>query len=96
MAKKLPTSLDEQETTINIPTNRVSDKVEVYTTDPVALRKMEKLRSSHPEEVTVLKDDEYSTTYVIPSSWIRIRPKRKVTDDRRQTLKEQLAKGRKK
>ena len=79
-------SLDEQETILNIVPAQISNRISVYTSNPVDVRYYRKLADTHPDEVTVLKSDGYGMEVELPVSWFR-RPKppnkRQMTDEQR-------------
>lgn len=90
MKPKDSVSFPEQETIVT--SAPVDGKIAyVYTCVPKDLRRMWKLYSEHPDEVSIYKDDKYSTEFIVPSSWVKIRPKRKVSDEQREAAAQRLA-----
>lgn len=85
-------SREEQETIINFS---AGDKTaQVYTCDPVYIRKMDKLCERCPESYKVIKQDEYSKTYSMPKKLVSFRIPREMTEEQRVAAAERLAKMR--
>lgn len=83
-------SLEEQETVINYsPAERKT--ATIYTSSQRDLRRLWKIYEQHPDEVQIVRDDKYGTEFRIPESWIRIRPKKEISEERRIAAAEQLA-----
>ena len=76
MAYKAPT--EEQETTINMLPPTVSKQAEIYTCIPAMMAHLTKLASEYPSDVAIVNGDGYVTA-TVPSSWIKVAPKRKCT-----------------
>ena len=86
----------EQETIINA--NAEEKMAEVYTADPVMIRKLDKMVEKYPNQYKVIKEDDVSKTYQFPKKLIRFgAPVTKVyTEEEKQKLREQFEKVRKK
>lgn len=86
----------EQETIINA--NAEEKMAEVYTADPVMIRKLDKMVEKYPDQYKVIKEDDVSKTYQFPKKLIRFgAPVTKVyTEEEKQKLREQFEKVRKK
>lgn len=84
-------SFDEQETTINMFPANVSKTSEVFSCIPVMMNRLRKLAVDYPSDVA-LRDNEDCVFATVPSSWIKIAPKRKsnMTEEQRQANKERL------
>ena len=91
MITKTGNSLDEQETIINILPSQITDRANVYSTVPAFVNRMWKLHEQYPAEVTVEKDDQYGTEFSVPKDWIKVKPKKKMSEEQKQILKERLA-----
>lgn len=89
MKPKVSTSVMEQETVINMSADVKT--AFVYTAMQRDLRRMWKLYAEHPDEVKVLKDDKYGTEFEIPAEWVRIKPKRAVSEEQRLAAAERFA-----
>ena len=63
----------EMETTITF--NRDEPIARIYTSDPVMLRKLDKLCAQIPV-ITVFREDEVSKTYICPKKLVSIRKPR--------------------
>ena len=86
----------EQETIVNA--NAEEKMAEVYTADPVMIRKLDKMVEKYPNQYKVIKEDDVSKTYQFPKKLIRFgAPVTKVyTEEEKQKLREQFEKVRKK
>ena len=86
----------EQETIVNA--NAEEKMAEVYTADPVMIRKLDKMVEKYPDQYKVIKEDDVSKTYQFPKKLIRFgAPVTKVyTEEEKQKLREQFEKVRKK
>lgn len=84
--------LDEQETIINISPKKVDEKADVYSSDPVIIRKLEKLTKGSRNEVMLEKKDDISIQVRVPRNWIKIAPPRRVnmTEEQRRLAAERL------
>ena len=86
----------EQETIIN--SNNAEKMAEVYTADPVMIRKLDKMVEKYPNTYKVVKQDDESKTYQFPKKLIRFgAPVTRVyTEEEKAKLREQLNNIRKK
>lgn len=86
----------EQETIINA--NAGEKIAEVYTADPVIIRKLDKLVEKYPDDYKLIKQDDISKTYIFPKKFMRfgVPSSRVYTEEEKQRLREQLDKVRKK
>lgn len=86
----------EQETIINL--NVAEDAAEIYTTDSVWIRKMDKLVEQNPEQFILGRSEQYegkvtAKRYIFPKRFISIRSrvvKRELTDSQRAEIAERL------
>ena len=83
---------DEQETIINFAPRRISTRVSVYSCMPNVISKILKLREKHPDDVQIVKADEFGTEFSVPYDWVSIRPKRQLSDEQKQIMIERLRK----
>ena len=87
----------EQEVTIGF--NAAEDTAELYTADPVWIRKMDKLTQQNPEQFKLKKAETYQGAivakwYTLPKRFISIRSKeRRLTDEQRAKLAARFRKG---
>ena len=89
----------EQETIISF--NAAEDTAELYTADPVYIRKLDKLREGNPEQFKLGKVETYqgkivAKRYIFPKRFISIRSKdikRELTEKQRKKLVERLRKA---
>lgn len=86
----------EQETIVN--SNNAEKMAEVYTADPVMIRKLDKMVEKYPNTYKVVKQDDESKTYQFPKKLIRFgAPVTRVyTEEEKAKLREQLNNIRKK
>lgn len=90
----------EQETIISF--NAAEDNAELYTADPVYIRKLDKLVKSNPEQfkqgrVETYQGEIVAKRYMFPKRFLSIRSKdikRKLTEKQRKELAERLRKAR--
>ena len=94
MIKKIPCALDEQETAINIGPAQLCSTVEVYSSMPSDLRRLWKLHEKNPNEVKIVSDDKYGTTFSVPRKWINIRKPRTLSDEQKRAAAERFARAR--
>ena len=92
MPDKIP--MEEQETTINLVPARISRKAEVYSCIPDTMKRLRKFAGDRPEAVRIIKDDGLSVTAELDRSWIRIAPKRQVSEEQRKAMADRLAASR--
>lgn len=85
----------ERETVINY--NNEEDTATVYTYHRSLQSKLNKLVGVNPD-ISILRQDEESTTYVVPKRWIKVSPPRQVnyTDEQKAAMAERLAAAREK
>lgn len=90
----------EQETIISF--NAAEDSAELYTADPVYIRKLDKLVKSNPEQFKQGRVESYqgeiaAKRYMFPKRFLSIRSKdikRELTEKQREELAERLRKAR--
>lgn len=90
----------EQEVVTNF--NAAEDTAEIYTADPVWMRKLDKLVEQNPEQfkpgrAESCKGEVVAKRYSFPKRFITIRSKdvkRELTDEQREELAERLSKAR--
>ena len=85
----------EQETVINFDAE--TDRATVYTAYPPQIRHMDKLMAEHPESVKLLNEAKkdnvlIARTYEVPKEYITIRPKRRMSDEQREYLRQRAFK----
>lgn len=86
----------EQETQINF--NAAEDTAELYTADPVMIRKMDKLVEQNPEQFkgevhSRYEGKIYGMNYIFPKRFVVIRTKdivRNMSEEQRQKAREQM------
>lgn len=94
MIPKVGNPYDEQETIINIDPKQISDRASVYTTIPAMINRMWALHEKYPEDVLVTHDDKYGSEFTVPRDWVKIKPKRQMTEEEKQALAARLNSGR--
>ena len=83
--------LEERETHINQTANDRSKWI-IYTDDPVWINRLDKMLGN--DEVTRTANG-IGFLYVVPVSYVRVKPPRKLSEEHKAKLREQLAKRRK-
>lgn len=87
---------DEQETGIDIMAAETSALIS--TTDPVIMRRMDKLAIQHPDVYTLVREDEISRTYRCADKKLCYprapRAAREMTDEQRAAAAERLRRAR--
>lgn len=73
----------EQETVINYN----QEEAQVYTCNAFLIRRLDKLFENH-SKITLIKSNEYSRTYSFPKKWIKVKPLRQLSDEKRSELAE--------
>lgn len=89
-------SKHEQEVVINF--NAGEDTADLYTANPVWIRKMDKLKDQNPEQFKLIRVDKYqgeivAKRYIFPKRFISIRSgdvKRELTNEQRQQAAERM------
>lgn len=81
-------SLYEQETHINY--NREDKNATVYTRDPAVMRKLDALVIEFPDVFRCIGDTDIDKTYEMPKSFISYRKPRKISEQRRQEMREHI------
>lgn len=87
----------EQETIINFDAEE--DTAELYTANPVWIRKMDKLIKQNPEQFKLGESGQYegkviAKRYIFPKRFISIRSKdRTLTDEQRADMVARLSRG---
>lgn len=85
-------SLYEQETIINF--NAEEKFMEIYTADPVMMRKLDKLCNTNPELYKLKREDECSKTYVCENKkMLSLRKPRILTEEQRKEISKRLRKN---
>lgn len=79
----------EKETNINY--TAADDFAEVYSAYEPDIRKFDKLVKER-EEAICTRADKHGKSYRIPKSWVRIRPKRILTDEERKQWRQRFLK----
>lgn len=77
-------SLYEQETIINF--NEADSTASVYTHNRALIRKLDKLAEERPGDCHREKTshDGKAVDYIVPKAWVKIRPKRVLTDEQKE------------
>ena len=92
MKPKVSIPLDEQELHINFSPVEMGKQCEVYTTIPYMMKYLEKMVTNYPGQCTLIKDDQYSYTAMIPFKLVKPRnPRKEMTDEEKDILRERLA-----
>ncbi len=92
---------EETETIWNYSKSCIGEWVETYTTDKVIMRRYEKFAHKHPEHCKLIKEDQYSMTFMIDPKCMGVNPRAprkgpQLTPDQIQANRERLENIRKK
>ena len=83
-------SREERETIILY--TEADDRAEVSTHNKKMINRLAKLCSERPDEVEKIREaDTGAVTYTVPRDWIRVVPKRRVSEEYRAAAAERLA-----
>ena len=83
-------SREERETIILY--TEADDRAEVYTHNKKMINRLAKLCAERPDEVEKIREaDTGAVTYTVPRDWIRVVPKRRVSEEHRAAAAERLA-----
>ena len=100
MNKKVVMQAEDTETVWNYSKFHIGEWVEVYTTDKVVMRRYEDFSRKYPDHCKLVKEDQYSMTFVIHPKCMGLYPKapRKgpvLTEEQKQANRERLENARK-
>lgn len=79
----------EQETIIILTADQ--SEADVYTCDPVMMRRLAKLQEKRPDVFVVTESDAISVTYKCPKKCIKVQAPRVMTDEQRKAACKNLA-----
>lgn len=86
-----PFSKQEMETIVNY--NNGEKMAEVYSADPVVMRKLDDLCSRFPEDYECIKRDEWSATYRFSKKLVQFRTPVHLTEEQKELARQNLAKA---
>lgn len=78
----------EQETIINF--NAGDQTATIYTRDPAVMRKVDALVTEYPDIFKCVGETDIDKTYEMPKSFVSYRKPRRVSDERRQQMRNQM------
>jgi len=94
------TTIDhEQDYTIKLPNieretiflfNEAEPNAEIEVYNQKLKRRLEQLRNERPEDIRLTRQDKYSSSYIIPKSWIRINPSQILSEEEKQKRRDVL------
>lgn len=83
-------SKEERETIILY--TEVDDRAEVYTHNKRLINRLFKFCKDRPDEIQKIRESETgAVTYTVPRDWVRVSPKRKMSDAQKAAAAERLA-----
>ena len=82
--------MDEQETVINLMAKQIDDMAHVYTTQAHIMGKLSKLHEKYPDVCIIEQDDNYGMTFSVPREWIKISPKRQMSEESKLSAAQRL------
>lgn len=86
-----PFSKQEMETIVNY--NNGEKMADVYSADPVVMRKLDDLCSRFPEDYECIKRDEWSATYRFSKKLVQFRTPVHLTEEQKELARQNLAKA---
>lgn len=86
-----PFSKFEMETIVNY--NNGEKMAEVYSADPVVMRKLDDMCSRFPEDYECIKRDEWSATYRFSKKLVQFRTPVHLTEEQKELARQNLAKA---
>ena len=81
---------EEQETIINLLPPQIESTGEIYTCMPHMVKKLRKWAKSRPDSVTITQDFGDAVSAKVDRSWIKVAPKRVLTEEQRAAAIERL------
>jgi len=83
-------SREERETIILY--TEADDRAEVYTHNKKMINRLAKLYAERPDEVEKIREaNAGAVTYTVPRDWVRIAPKRRVSEEQRAAIADRFA-----
>lgn len=83
-------SREERETIILY--TEADDRAEVYTHNKKMINRLAKLYTERPGEVKKIREaDTGAVTYTVPRDWVKVVPKRRVSEEQRVAMADRLA-----
>ena len=83
MIHKVKNDIEVQETFIYLSPLEPDGNALITTTEPVMIKALWNLHKQYPDDVKILHDDKYGTDFRVPPSWIIIKPKRQLTENKK-------------
>jgi len=74
----------ERETVILF--NEAESSAEIEAHNKTMKRRLEALRQKYPNEIILVRSDNYASVYTFPKKWLKIIPQRRVTEKQRKHL----------
>ena len=87
--------LTREEQEVIITTSAADELAEVYTADPIYIRRFDRKVEQDPEHYKVKSRNAYSATYTMPKRLLQVRTPsapRELTDEQRAELRERMKK----
>jgi hypothetical protein len=83
-------SREERETIILY--TEADDRAEVYTHNKKMINRLAKLYAERPDEVEKIREaDTGAVTYTVPRDWVKIIPKRRLSEEQRAAITDRFA-----
>ena len=87
---KIRIPIEEQELHINYSPAEMGKNCEVYATIPWVMKYLDKMATDYPEQVQIIKDDQYSITAMIPFKLVKPRKPRIMTEEEKEIITARL------
>lgn len=83
-------SKEERETIVLY--TEADDRAEVYTHNKKLINRLSKFCEDRPGEIQKIRESETgAVTYTVPRDWVKVSPKRRMSDDQKAAAAERLA-----
>ena len=79
---------EERETIINY--DESTDTACVFTCNTALRNRIKKYMTEHPDEVTMVDDDDCSSDFKLPKKWIKVRPPKQMSEEAKKAAAERM------
>ncbi|BAK48453.1 hypothetical protein CXIVA_24860 [Clostridium sp. SY8519] len=69
---------------------RSPNVVQVFVRTPIGVRKLDALVTKYPEIYKCIKETDISKTYSMPKQYVNYRKPRRISEERREQIREQI------
>lgn len=79
----------ERETIINY--NEAEKTASVYTHNSSLRRRLDQLLKTRSDEITVIRQGDDYTEYIVPRKWVKVSPPRQMSEQSKEAARQRLA-----